>query len=1298
MDSNIICNYYTTEYESLLRTTEQLFKHKVLQSYLTNEQNLIMYELLKIKDYNEKLGYWKDLLDGILKLNLTLVETVTNSEASADHETENPVIDDDEFIKMDLLNLQERLLSDGFVAALSLKIRYCLWEQPLKIWLQNDFKDGILLKIFDDYKNVGYSEQDTDDDCYELLHDARYVIRETVTKQSEQANGEHVDAITTIKVISNKEDDENYDDDNYDEESDHSHNKENTSQNISKDQRLVINISKDTLSLLSTEELNNDKKKIVSRFNNIYHTIEDDKTTVLGKLQLKEAEKRMEKNQRKRKREESEDDEYDTSNQNSTHSNTNSTNESGNQNLDENKEALRADGDKMASDTEVLLLKDINNKKKKKKSNFDDKTGGSNIQISHLLSTIEENRSKLQLTDQELKKLLTDVQKTGSKWASDQKIGQEELYEACEKVLTQLRSYGSYCQPFMNKVSKREAPNYYDIIKQPMDLNTVLRKLRNIRYQSKQEFVDDLNLIWKNCLTYNTDTKLLIRRDCSMMQKKAASLISSIPEITIRDRKDVEFELYEEEEDEGKLNGTAKDLTKNDNQNAREEVGKKSSRKGAGKNRTLTKVDEFNKIETSPYCEVDDTKQEADLKDEEQVKVSEGENKPESEDENNDKPEDEHNDEPEGDHTTKSEEVPISGVGKERDTDVEDEEDNEIDNEEDDDDMIDDEDDVQDTGYLQMLNAEQLAFIDDAELTTWKNMTSNARSDILLNRSQLFNGNKLNPMADALLRNNKKMKEDRQWLLDYVNELNLIQQKNSKNIGSQQNNVSVDETQNDDDGSGYLEDVKIGTDNLFFLNEYNITSNLPPLPYNGINNSDLDKIENFIVKENLQKMKIADEPPMKSLFSQNRDIGISGEMNKNVKLIQEIRHICHKISLIRDLQNRQAAIIASANNPNTKNAAVIKAKVFKPSIFRKMDTDTQVDLDFISTLPTRNAEMDQNLIESLLFKINSKIAMDSGFESTERTAISTLNEISTTYINNLIKTIKLHKESTSNNTINDEMELLEVSLLQNGISRPDMIYSYYEKNFLKKQKKLKDIKFKLNTFLKKLLRPSLKDLSERNFDDESSSYITGDFSNELTGDDFFGFKELGLDKEFNMMNKNIPLHLLAIQMTDVNSGSGVKSIKLEDKEMDLNFENFHVSDLNTDSIVGLMKPCLQDQWELNQKVLNIKKDVFEALSLEEQSNTVIKGDEELPLKLKAVRLATNGRISLMKKKNINATILLPEEEPKEPTPIVEAPAKLNDDTKTITLPTSNQDRDHLFLPTLVSNNMQSHGLVVPKRE
>lgn len=63
---------------------------------------------------------------------------------------------------------------------------------------------------------------------------------------------------------------------------------------------------------------------------------------------------------------------------------------------------------------------------------------------------------------------------------------------------------------FLKRVSKKEAPDYYTIIKEPMDLNTVHRKL--LKYKNYQEFKYDLDLIWNNCLTYNT-TKYY--RDCA---------------------------------------------------------------------------------------------------------------------------------------------------------------------------------------------------------------------------------------------------------------------------------------------------------------------------------------------------------------------------------------------------------------------------------------------------------------------------------------------------------------------------------------------------------------------------------------------------------------------------------------------------------------------------------------------------------------------------------------------------------------------------------------------------------------
>jgi hypothetical protein len=49
------------------------------------------------------------------------------------------------------------------------------------------------------------------------------------------------------------------------------------------------------------------------------------------------------------------------------------------------------------------------------------------------------------------------------------------------------------------------------------------------------------------------------------------------------------------------------------------------------------------------------------------------------------------------------------------------------------------------------------------------------------------------------------------------------------------------------------------------------------------------------------------------------------------------------------------------------------------------------------------------------------------------------------------------------------------------------------------------------------------------FNDESEQFVGGDFAEDI-GEDFFGFKELGLDKEFGLSSLSVPLHLLQNRM------------------------------------------------------------------------------------------------------------------------------------------------------------------------
>ena len=71
----------------------------------------------------------------------------------------------------------------------------------------------------------------------------------------------------------------------------------------------------------------------------------------------------------------------------------------------------------------------------------------------------------------------------------------------------------------MKPVSKADVPDYYDgylcslwfvslahfrlVITNPMDMQTMLKRVKQKQYKSKREFKDDLDLIWANCYTYN---------------------------------------------------------------------------------------------------------------------------------------------------------------------------------------------------------------------------------------------------------------------------------------------------------------------------------------------------------------------------------------------------------------------------------------------------------------------------------------------------------------------------------------------------------------------------------------------------------------------------------------------------------------------------------------------------------------------------------------------------------------------------------------------------------------------------
>lgn len=77
-----------------------------------------------------------------------------------------------------------------------------------------------------------------------------------------------------------------------------------------------------------------------------------------------------------------------------------------------------------------------------------------------------------------------------------------------EEILNEMRELPDV-QPFLFPVSSKTVPDYYRIVTRPMDLQTIREALRQKRYQSREDFLSDVNLIFENSTLYNGEKSIL---------------------------------------------------------------------------------------------------------------------------------------------------------------------------------------------------------------------------------------------------------------------------------------------------------------------------------------------------------------------------------------------------------------------------------------------------------------------------------------------------------------------------------------------------------------------------------------------------------------------------------------------------------------------------------------------------------------------------------------------------------------------------------------------------------------------
>lgn len=92
--------------------------------------------------------------------------------------------------------------------------------------------------------------------------------------------------------------------------------------------------------------------------------------------------------------------------------------------------------------------------------------------------------------------------------SSHKKNVKKNRMKALYAAVTEAREAGTnrrLCDLFMVKPSKKDYPDYYNVILEPMDLKTIEHNIRIERYATEEALMDDMKLMFRNARHYNEE-------------------------------------------------------------------------------------------------------------------------------------------------------------------------------------------------------------------------------------------------------------------------------------------------------------------------------------------------------------------------------------------------------------------------------------------------------------------------------------------------------------------------------------------------------------------------------------------------------------------------------------------------------------------------------------------------------------------------------------------------------------------------------------------------------------------------
>ena len=80
--------------------------------------------------------------------------------------------------------------------------------------------------------------------------------------------------------------------------------------------------------------------------------------------------------------------------------------------------------------------------------------------------------------------------------------------KALYAAVTEAREVGTnrrLCDLFMVKPSKKDYPDYYKVILEPMDMKTIEHHVRSERYATEEALMEEMKLMFRNARHYNEE-------------------------------------------------------------------------------------------------------------------------------------------------------------------------------------------------------------------------------------------------------------------------------------------------------------------------------------------------------------------------------------------------------------------------------------------------------------------------------------------------------------------------------------------------------------------------------------------------------------------------------------------------------------------------------------------------------------------------------------------------------------------------------------------------------------------------